>query len=235
MTIELTSAIVKECGITAGANVVGIATVNDFEGAPEGFRPADVMPECQSIIVLGAASPPEALKNIADYTASRNAMLATMTEMSKDVAKRLKTYGCKTKAISATGGKWVEGDGRKEQFGFISLKHAAAFAGLGVIGKNYLLTNPQYGNLLWFSAVLSDADLAPDEKAEFSICDDCNKCVEACPVGALDDIDSFDKKGCSKFFVIEDKQFKLKCFLCRTICPHCLGISCIHLGKNEKS
>ena len=224
MTVELTGAIVKECGITAGADVVGIAAANNFGDAPEGFKPIDVMPECRSVIVLGAASPPETLNNIAAYTASRNAMLATMTEMSKDVAKQLKKYGCKTKAISASGGKWVEGDGRKEQFGFISLKHAAAFAGLGIIGKNYLLTNPQYGNLLWFSAVLIDADIAPDKKTGFSICDNCNKCVESCPAGALDDIDLFDKKGCSKFFVIEEKQFKIKCFLCRTVCPNRFGI-----------
>ena len=222
--IELTGAIVKEYGLAAGANVVGIAAAKDFGGAPEGFRPTDVMPECLSVIVLGAASPSEALKNVADYTASRNAMLSTMTDMSKDVAKRLKAHGCKTKAISATGGKWVEGDGRKEQFGFISLKHAAEFAGLGVIGKNYLLTNPQYGNLLWLSAVLTDADLPPDEKADFSMCADCNKCVETCPAGALDDLSSFDKKGCSQFFTIEDKQFKIKCFLCRSICPHCFGM-----------
>lgn len=223
MSTELTSTMVKEYGIHAGANVVGIAASKDFCLAPDGFRPTDVLPECRSVIVLGAAFSPEALKSTAEYTESRNAMLTAMTDMAKSVAKRVKADGYKAKAISAAGGKWVEGDGRKEQFGYISLKHAAEIAGLGIIGKNYLLTSPQYGNLLWLSAVLTDAELAPDEKVQSAMCDDCNKCVEACPSGALDSLASFGKKGCSRFFTIEDRKFTIKCFLCRTICPHALG------------
>lgn len=223
MRTEINSEIVKEYGINTGANVVGIAASKDFGLAPDGFSPTDVLPECLSVIVLGAAFSPAVLNDIAEYTASRNEMLTSMTNMAKKAAKRIKTDGYKTKVISAAGGKWLGGDGRKEQFGYISLKHAAEIAGLGVIGKNYLLTNPQYGNLLWFSAVLTDAELKPDEKAEFTMCDNCNKCVEACPAGALDNLASFGRKGCSKFFTIEDRKFKIKCFLCRTICPYCFG------------
>jgi len=62
----------------------------------------------------------------------------------------------------------VEGDGRKEQFGYISLKHAAEITGFVFIGKKYLLTNPQYDNLLWFSAVLTDADLMSEEKVQYA-------------------------------------------------------------------
>jgi epoxyqueuosine reductase QueG len=164
------------------------------------------------------------LRDAAEYTSSRNEMLTAMTAMAKAVEKRIKAHGYKTKAISAAGGKWVEGDGRKEQFGYISLKHAAEIAGLGVIGKNYLLTNPQYGNLLWLSAVLVDAELTPDARAAFTMCDGCNKCVEACPAHALDDLAAFGKKGCSHFFKIEDGKFKIKCFLCRTLCPYAYGV-----------
>jgi epoxyqueuosine reductase QueG len=223
MVNVLTIEIVKEYGINAGANVVGIAASKDFDLAPDGFKPTDVLPECLSVIVLGATFSPEVLDDVAEYTASRNVMLTSMTNMAKEVAKRVKSDGYKTEVISAAGGKWVDGEGRKEQVGYISLKHAAELAGLGVIGKNYLLTNPQFGNLLWFSAVLTDAELTPDKKVQSAMCDNCNKCVEACPVGALDDPASFGRKECSKFFTIEDRKFKIKCFLCRTICPHCFG------------
>ena len=225
MKSDLTKAMVTEYCRNAGATVVGIAASNAFDLAPDGFKPTDVLPECRSVIVLGATFPPEVLNDIDEYTASRNAMTTAMTNMAKDAAKQIKSHGCKTKVISATGGKWVDGDGRKEQFGYISLKHAAEIAGLGVIGKNYLLTNPQYGNLLWFSAILIDAELIPDEKTAFTICDNCNKCVDVCPAGALDDLASFGKKRCSKFFVIEDKKLKIKCFLCRTICPNRFGMN----------
>lgn len=219
----LTSAMVKEYGIAAGVDVVGIAASCDFGAAPEGFRPSDVLPECLSVVVLGTALPPEVLGDISAYTASRNAMLTAMTGAARDVAKRIRAHGCKTKAVSAAGGKWVAGDGRKEQFGYISLKHAAEIAGLGVIGKNYLLTSPRHGNLLWLSAVLTDAALAPDERMSLALCAGCNKCVEACPAGALDNPDSFGKRGCSGFFTIEDKKFIIKCFACRTTCPHAQG------------
>lgn len=227
----LTAETVNEYAMTAGADVVGIAAADAFYLAPDGFKPVDVLPECRSVIVLGAASPPEALGDIAEYSASRNEMLTAMTDMAKAVAKRVKGDGYKTKPISAAGGKWVEGDGRKEQFGLISLKHAAELAGLGVIGRNYLLTNPRFGNRLWLSAVLTDAKLPPDEKAVSGMCDNCRKCVEACPVGALDNLDAFGKKGCSSHFKIENKKFVIKCFKCRTICPHFLGTTGVIEGQ----
>ena len=224
MAIELTNAIVKEYGINAGASVVGIAASKDFGLAPDGFRPADVLPGCVSVVVLGATFSAEVLNDIAEYTASRNVMLTKMTDIAKQVAKRIKATGHQSKAISASGGKTIEVNGRKEHFGHISLKHAAEIAGLGLIGKNYLLTNPDYGNLLWLSAVLTDAEITPDERIQFSICDNCNKCVEACPAGSFGDLNLFGKKGCSQNFKIEDKKFIIKCYLGRTVCPHCFGI-----------
>ncbi|QQO07645.1 4Fe-4S binding protein [Breznakiella homolactica] len=223
MTAVITSETVKDYGVHAGADVVGVAAAGDFGSAPEGFKPADVLPECRSVIVLGATFSPEVFKDILEYTASRNAMLSAMTAMAKEVAKRIKAGGYQSKVISAAGGKWVDGDGRKEQVGYISLKHAAEIAGLGTIGKNYLLTNTRYGNLLWLSAVLTDAELVPDKRVQSDMCRGCNTCVEACPAGALNDLSAFGKKGCSKFFTIEDRKFKVKCYLCRTICPNGLG------------
>lgn len=223
MADALSSALAKGYGMDAGADVVGIAAAEDFLFAPDGFRPVDVLAECRSVIVLGATFSPEVLGDTAAYTASRNEMLTAMTNMAKQVAKRVKADGYKTKAISAAGGKWVQGEGRKEQFGYISLKHAAEIAGLGTIGKNYLLTNQQYGNLLWLSAVLTDAALTPDAQTRSDFCEGCNQCVDACPAGALDDLAAFGKRGCSKFFTIEDRKFVIKCYLCRTVCPYGLG------------
>jgi epoxyqueuosine reductase QueG len=224
MPKELTSATVKKYGLDAGATVVGIAAAEDFTAAPEGFKPADALPGCRSVIVLGTTFPAEVLGDADIYTESRNAMLSAMTDMAKVVAKRVKTDGYQTKAVSSSGGKWVQGDGRKELCGTISLKHAAALAGLGVIGKNYLLTNPQYGNMLWLSAVLTTAELVPDGRADFPLCNNCNQCVEVCPVHALDNTATFGRRDCSKFFAIENKKLRIKCYQCRTICPAAFGV-----------
>ena len=215
----LNSKTVKKYGLNAGASVVGVAASKDFGLAPKGFKPSDNLEGCLSVIVLGAPSPQEVLKNTVDYTASRNEMLSKMTDIAKKVEKQIKADGHKAKAISASGGKWVDGI----QYGHISLKHAAELAGLGHINRNYLLTNGQYGNLLWLSAVLTDAELTPDKKAGYKTCENCNKCVEKCPAKALDDLAAFGRKECSKFFVMANKKLEIKCFLCRAICPHRYG------------
>jgi len=218
----LTSEIVKQYGLDTGAKIVGIAAASDFASAPEGFRPSDILDGCRSVVVLGDAFPKEALSLPApEYTAMRNAILTRMTDMAKKVAKRIKADKHQIKAISASGGKTIEG----QHWGHISLKHAAELAGLGRINRNYLLTNDQYGNLLWFSAFLTDADLVPDEKAQYIVCDNCEKCVAACPSGALDDPACFGKKECAKHFKIVNKKLEIQCFMCRRVCPYRFGVS----------
>jgi len=194
MTNDLNSETVKGYGSSAGAKAVGIAASKDFHLAPDGFRPADIMEGCLSVIVLGSPFPREAiLGDTTGYIDIRNAMNERMGEIAKAVAKQIKSDGYKARDISGMGGKWVDG----MTHGHISLKHAAELAGLGVIGRNQLLINDEYGSLLWLSAVLTDAALTPDEKARYSVCDNCSICVEMCPSKALDDPDSFGKKVCS--------------------------------------
>jgi len=221
-THKLSSELVKEYGLKAGASVVGIASAKNFGLAPKGFKPSDNLEGCLSVIVLGAPFPKEILnKPPAEYTASRNTMINKMTDLAKVVAKQINATGYKAKAISATGGRSVNGD----YYGYISLKHAAELAGIGLINRNYLLTNDRYGNLLWLSAVLTDADLIPDKKAPYKTCDKCKICVEICPSGALDDLAKFGKKGCAKFYTIENKKLIIKCFSCRKVCPNRSGKS----------
>ena len=217
----LTGEIVKEYGLNAGASVVGIASSKDFGLAPDGFRPSDNLEGCLSVIVLGTPFPQEALISASvNYTEIRNGMLERMNGIAKEVAKQIKGKGYKAKAIGGVDGKYVNG----KFFGRISLKHAAELAGLGLINRNYLLTNPEYGNLLWLSAVLTDAELIPDKKAKYKICDKCNKCVKACSSGALDDPALFGNKECHKTcWKLANKKWELKCWLCRTVCPYCFG------------
>ena len=213
---EINSVLVKEYGLNAGACVVGIAASKDFVSAPEGYKPADQLNGCCSVIVLGAPFPQEALsKNTVEYTEIRNEMVKKMDAIAKVVAKQISGKGYKVKAITSVGSKGYNGA--------ISLKHAAELAGIGVINRNYLLTNPEYGNLLFFSAVLTDADLIPDKKVKYKICDNCNKCVNACPAKALDNPDLFSKEKCAKVCISFKGKLEFKCFLCRKICPYRFG------------
>ena len=229
MTSEkTTSLLVKEYALNAGAAVVGIAAAKDFVSAPEGFKPVDVMEDCCSVIVLGCPVPQEAI--LSDDTVGfidiRNAVNKKVTGIANDLEKWLKRQKYKAKSVTGMSGKWVERDGVKRQVGPISLKHAAELAGLGIIGRNYLLTNPQYGNILWFGAVLTDADLASDQRIEQNFCNDCNICAEACPSGALNDYPTtFERKKCEgSMFRMVNKKWEIMCFNCRKMCPHRFGI-----------
>ena len=221
--MSLTSEIVKEYCRSAGAHVAGIAAASDFTQAPEGFHPTDALEGCVSVVVLGAPIPREAVlsDDMLGFIDIRSALNKSLKEAAKQVAKQIKAAGCKSRAIGGMDGKWVDGNTR----GPISLKHAAELAGLGVIGKNYLLTNPEHGNLLWFSAVLTDAELTPDPKLLLDLCGSCGRCAAACPAHALDMPGTVIKKACDKnMFKQIDKKWEIVCFSCRKACPHRFGI-----------
>jgi epoxyqueuosine reductase len=176
------------------------------------------------VIVFGAPFPKEViLGDSIEYTDIRNEMIEKMDNVAKNVAKRIEDKGYKTEVIGGASGKYVKG--KVGMYGLISLKHAAELAGLGIINRNYLLTSPQYGNLLWLSAILTDIALIPDKKAQYVVCNNCKKCVEICPSGALDNPALFGKKECQKTAYKQVKgKLEIKCFLCRKLCPNCFGI-----------
>jgi epoxyqueuosine reductase len=67
----------------------------------------------------------------------------------------------------------------------LPLKPAAQLAGLGIQGKNTILISDMYGPNLRLGAVLTSADLEPDEPFMLDLCGNCTRCIRACPTGAL--------------------------------------------------
>lgn len=77
--------------------------------------------------------------------------------------------------------------GSQKYMGSVSLKHLAVYAGLGFLGKNSLLINPRYGPRLRIGAVITtyrpSAYGSCDEGER--TCETCDRCIIACPSGAL--------------------------------------------------
>ena len=107
-------------------------------------------------------------------------------------------------------------------------------AGFGWIGKNRMLTHPEFGNEFFIAAVMTSAEINAEIKmqnAEMVSCfDSCEKCLKICPTGALS-VSGLDARRCLNYWMIEhrgavpeefwpavgDRVFG--CDACQTACP----------------
>jgi len=225
--MDIQSNQVKQIAAELGADLCGIASIDRFTQAPKGFHPQDVLPGCQSVVVLAARFLNSTLKaaSTVPYTVVRNKITERMDHMSLQLAYRLEGLGAEAVPTGAIGPcNWDAV--RHKSMGIISLKHAAELAGLGRIGKNTLLINDRYGNMIWLSAVLVSAALEPDPLATYEACiHGCRLCLNSCPIQAMDGV-SIDYQRCWDYAFGEENggEWRIKCFTCRKVCPHCLGI-----------
>lgn len=110
-------------------------------------------------------------------------------------------------------------------------KQIAAKAGLGWIGKNTLLINPQYGSYLFLGEVVSNQVFTSHPPTVKNRCGSCNRCELRCPGGALDKEPGLDCRQCSSYLSIEKKGPFSKaerslildsifgCDICQRVCP----------------
>jgi epoxyqueuosine reductase len=110
----------------------------------------------------------------------------------------------------------------------------AARAGLGFIGKNRMLINPELGPQIFLAEIVTSLKLPPDEPIKTN-CSNCNKCLTACPTGALMPDGHFDANKCISYLTIEYKaEFPpdlaqkigarlFGCDECVLACPHQAG------------
>ncbi len=109
-------------------------------------------------------------------------------------------------------------------------KNLAYAAGLGFYGRNTLMINPRLGSYFFIGYVLTDLPLEPDSPLEQG-CAGCERCVEACPGGALNG--GFDITRCAsavnqKKGELSDEEAELVrragyafgCDICQRVCPH---------------
>jgi len=218
---------VKRMARELGADLVGIASFQRFESVPEGFRPTDVLPDAKSVIAYAKRFPKSVFstESPVPYTFASSVTLQEVFRVAHGLVLRLEDHGVTAVPIpSEPYEHWDEE--KREGRGLMSLKHIGYLAGLGVLGRNTLLTNDQYGNQITLGAVLVDIPLKEDPIAEYSFCgDDCKICLSNCSVGALDGI-TVNQKKCREGSqsVTKKGYFLYTCNLCRKICPSRTGI-----------
>jgi len=224
----ISSRTIKKKAIQYGADICGVAPVARFVDAPKGFHPCDIYPDCRSVVVFASHFPLSTLqaKTNAPYTLVRNRMVDKLDWISFHVSGELETEGVVSVPIPSAEPYEYWDAGRNHGRGILSLKHAGVLAGLGVFGKNTLLINEKFGNMIWLGAILVSIDLEPDPIASYEGCiSGCTVCIDSCPQHALDGI-TIDQKLCRERSIsyTDGGGWVLSCNICRKICPYHKGL-----------
>ena len=224
----LDAAEVKAFALGLGARACGIADPARFSGAPEGFRPTDIYPDCRAAIVFLKEMPGDIIlqENPIPYTHAAYQLYAELDRLGMDLCRFLEAKGARAVPVPADTPYLHWEPERSRGMGILSLRHAAVCAGLGVLGRNTLLIHEHHGNMVYLGAVLTSAPLQADPIRDGTVCPEgCRVCLDACPAGALDGA-TVDQALCRRqSFYKTPRGFDLyACNLCRRLCPLRLGV-----------
>lgn len=180
------------------------------------FDPRRYFPDCRSVIVALFHYPVPSLDDDF-YKVARYAHLPDyhlfMKEMLEELAAPFHHAGTAYKTTVDTSP--------------VTEKNWAVKAGLGSIGKNTLFRSEK-GSFCLIGTILTTLSLNPDPEKEIP-CENCNRCVKACPTGALKPY-QLDCTKCIAYLTIEHKgeisettahqPWIFGCDICQEACPH---------------
>ena len=221
---------IKKLAAELGADVCGIGAIDRFSMAPEGFSPLDIYKDCKSVVAIGIALPkglyeinPRLVYSHFNGWQSINVDMVTM-KMAKAMEKNL---NCIAVPIPSDAPNEYWDAENMTAKGLISMKHTAVQCGLGSIGKSSLLLNAEFGNRLVIGAILTNLELQSDEIQPDICIPSCRKCIDSCPVKAIESGSVTQKRCRVNTYGKTARGFDtVDCNNCRTKCP-------LRFGKHD--
>jgi len=208
------------------ADLVGIASIERFEGVDKQHHPASIFPEVKSVIVVGKRVTRGAIRGIEEgtqfssysiygYNWLNDRFLAMITFK---LSEFLEDNGYEAIPLpeipSEIPPMGVPVKKRKPAPNVvIDINDAAVRAGLGEIGYCGIFLTPEFGPRQRFQIILTDAEIEPDSIRKENICDLCKECVKICPLGAIGKKEK-EIEICGKKMIIADIDYE-KCKICK--------------------
>jgi ferredoxin len=200
---------IKKFALAQGADMVGVANIERFAGAPRQMDPRQIMPEARSVIGMAFRVMRGSLRGVEEGTFFSNysAMgyggitylympmcVINIARFIEDHGYEAIPYGHQSdwRAINGTGGMKHNfsrpvAEGRAAPDVMVHLRIAAYLAGLGEIGFSKMFLTPKYGPRNRVGIVITDAEIEPDPIYDGpELCNRCMACVRDCPAGAFD-------------------------------------------------
>jgi epoxyqueuosine reductase len=186
-------------------------------------NPALIVPAARSVVVVldNYYTPDEELDRqpprIAKYARGEDYHLATQRRLRR-LAEFLQANGAALSRTYADAGPVPE-------------RELGQRAGLGWIGKNTMLINPDSGSFFFIGSVFTDLVLEIDAPFDLDRCGSCTRCLDACPTEALVEPRVLDATRCISYLTIEQKGpiseelvqrfqgYAFGCDICNDVCP----------------
>ncbi len=215
----LTSEIVKQYGQDRGLDLVGIANIERFDGAPPRMHPSSIMPSARSVIVVARRILRGNWRGIEEgvywpnythfgYHGLLNSFFIPMPLY--DLACLVEDHGWEAVPYYP-GVPERQPPAKPLRPGSVApdvhlaIRIAGVAAGLGEIGWSKVFLTRKFGPRVRLHAIFTDAVLEPDPLvAPGSLCDRCMACVKGCSSNAIPHI----RDGKTVRIKIEDNTYE---------------------------
>jgi epoxyqueuosine reductase len=235
---------IKRLTLEMGIPVVGFASVDRWEDPPfqpwmpREFYPQNVMPGTRSVIVIGLPVNLPILDTTPSvlYHELYKTINGLLDQFTYRIALFLENEGHSAAGITRDGYASLEVL-RERPIAAFSHRHAAYLAGLGTFGLNNTLLTRRYGPRVRFASILTNVILPSDPVIDENICIHCMRCVNKCPVGAIDGGEYpehlIDKERCTDYTASLNRRGISPCGNCIRVCP--VGEDRVVHGRTDMS